>query len=87
MRLLKREAKVAFSRRVQPIWFRISKWIVFLTLIYRARTRPILRRWIKVLFLAGLGLHLFYRAKTKGWTQPWGGWDDLAAVPQDGRVN
>jgi len=27
----------------------------------------------------GLGLHLFYRWKTRAWTRPWGGWNDLAA--------
>jgi hypothetical protein len=41
--MLKREMRVAFSRKAQPIWFRVVKW------------------------------------KTKGWTQPWGGWNDLDA--------
>jgi hypothetical protein len=26
-----------------------------------------------------LTLHFIWRWKTKGWTQPWGGWNDLEA--------
>ena len=31
---IKREFKVAFSKETQPIWFRITKWIVFIGLAY-----------------------------------------------------
>jgi hypothetical protein len=82
MQSLKREARVAFSLRVQPLWFRLLKWTILLGLIKRARTRPAIWRWLAGLTVAGLGLHLFYRAKTRGWTRPWGGWHDLAAVRQ-----
>jgi hypothetical protein len=82
MHMLKREARVAFSLRAQPLWFRLAKWIVLLGLAQRARTQPMLWRWLLGMGVAGLGLHMFYRAKTHGWTRPWGGWNDLAAVQQ-----
>lgn len=76
---VRREWRVALSLRAQPLWFRISKWIVFLTLAVIFRRQPLF--WWCVLAIAGLGLglHLFYRWKTHCWTRPWGGWNDLAA--------
>lgn len=78
MDTFRRELRVAFSRRAQPVWFRVLKWVVFITLF---RLLPSGARWRVMLGLAtaGLGLHFFYRAKTHGWTRPWGGWDDLEA--------
>ena len=29
---IKREVRVAFSRNAQPLWFRITKWVVFVGL-------------------------------------------------------
>jgi hypothetical protein len=77
---LRREARVAFSMRAQPLWFRVTKWAVFLSLAAVFWRQPLF--WRCVLAVAGLGLslHLFYRWKTRAWTRPWGGWDDLAAV-------
>jgi hypothetical protein len=38
-------------------------------------------RWFRVWalggVLAGLTLHFIYRWKTRGWTEPWGGWADI----------
>ena len=38
-------------------------------------------RWfwpvLLVLLTVGLAVHFFYRWKTRAWTRPWGGWDDL----------
>ena len=77
--ILRREARIAFSLRAQPLWFRITKWTVFLALAIVFWRRPAF--WWCVLAVAGLGLglHLFYRWQTRVWTRPWGGWDDLAA--------
>ena len=36
------------------------------------------------LFGVAVGLHLLWRSKTKVWTQPWRGWNDVDAV-QRGR--
>ncbi|HEY1012415.1 MAG TPA: hypothetical protein VGE07_06885 [Herpetosiphonaceae bacterium] len=77
--VLKREVRIAFSRHAQPLWIRITKWIVLLSLAARARRHPRLWRWVVAMPLAGIMLHMVYRTKTKGWTQPWGGWNDLAA--------
>jgi hypothetical protein len=76
---LKREARVALSLRAQPLWFRILKWVIFIGLgVVLWRTRYFWWVFGGALCLA-LTLHLVWRWKTKGWTQPWGGWDDLDA--------
>jgi uncharacterized membrane protein YedE/YeeE len=36
--------------------------------------------WVLALFAAAMGLHLLWRAKTKRWTQPWRGWNDVATA-------
>ena len=74
---VKREMRVALSKKAQPVWFRIVKWVVIIivgTLLWRT---PYF--WWVVLgtLTAAVLLHAFWRWKTKGWTQPWGGWDDL----------
>jgi O-antigen/teichoic acid export membrane protein len=80
---LKREARVAFSKKAQPVWFRVTKWAVivaFALVFWRNRYF-----WWTLLglFVVGLILHLIWRWKTKGWTQPWGGWNDLEAGRKD----
>lgn len=76
---LRREVRVCFSRRGQPVWFRITKWIVLLTITWFLRRQPGLWFWLLGVAAAGLSLHLIYRIKTRAWTRPWGGWDDLEA--------
>lgn len=73
---IQRELKVAFSRNVQPIWFRILKWVLIITTFILFRHQP--HFWFRVLGVAVLAvaLHLFYRWKTRGWTRAWGGWND-----------
>ena len=29
-KVLEREARVAFSRRAQPVWFRVLKWVILI---------------------------------------------------------
>ena len=81
--VLKREARVALSKKAQPVWFRIAKWsvVVVFTLVYWRS----IYFWLTmlVLLVVALMLHLVWRWKTKGWTQPWGGWNDLDAGRQD----
>jgi hypothetical protein len=74
---LKREARVAFSRRAQPVWFRIAKWTIIIVLVAMFWRRPTFWLWVLAAFAASLALHLLWRWKTRGWTQPWGGWDDV----------
>jgi hypothetical protein len=76
----KREMRVAFSRRAQPVWFRLLKWIVIITLVFRFHGSP----WFwwytaGVLMLCAIA-HFIWRWKTKVWTQPWGGWSDVEAA-------
>jgi hypothetical protein len=76
---LRRERRVACSLRAQPLWFRITKWTVFLTLAALFWRQPLFWRCVLAAAALALCLHLFYRWKTRGWTRPWGGWNDLAA--------
>ncbi len=74
-----RELQVALSRQAQPVWFRVTTWVVFMGVtwwLYRTRW---FWGWIGGGVLAGSAVHLVYRWKTQGWTQPWGGWRDLEA--------
>jgi hypothetical protein len=81
--ILKREARVAFSRRAQPTWFRALKWIVILVAAAFLWRRAHFWWWVVGAFVASLMLHLVWRWKTKGWTQPWGGWNDVATASRD----
>ena len=77
--IVRRELRVAFSARAQPIWFRVVKWACILTGAAMFHDR----RWfcwtITSLAAVGTVMHFFYRWKTKAWTRAWGGWNDLAA--------
>ena len=81
---MKREIHVAFSRRAQPIWFRVLKWIGIIWATRRYRQKPGFWAWMLGLLGVALGLHFFYRSKTKGWTHAWGGWNDPAFVEHGG---
>jgi hypothetical protein len=74
---LKREARVALSLRAQPLWFRVLKWVIAIgvgTLLWRT---PYFWWVFAGALCLSLTLHSFWRWKTKGWTQPWGGWSDV----------
>jgi hypothetical protein len=80
---LKREARVAFSRHSQPIWFRLLKWVVALGLTAALWRTPYFWWWIAAAVSLGAAVHFIWRWKTRGWTQPWGGWSDVAAAKDD----
>ena len=82
MQHIRREIQVAFSLKAQPMWFRVFKWSVLLSVTARYRHRWWFPYGVGVAFVSGLALHGFYRWKTQGWTQAWGGWDDLPAAEQ-----
>lgn len=76
---VRRELRVALSRRAQPVWFRGIKWvtIVVLTVMF---WRQSTYWWCLLGFgIAAVGLHLLYRTKTRCWSRAWGGWNDLDA--------
>ena len=79
--VLEREARVAFSKKSQPVWFRIVKWTVFLGVSFILWRIGGARFWYWLLAatLAGVTVHLIWRWKTQGWSRPWGGWHDLEA--------
>jgi hypothetical protein len=77
--IIRREFRVAFSPRGQPVWFRIVKWTCIFTGVILFHDH----RWfwwtLAGLAVAGAAIHFLYRRKTKTWTRAWGGWNDLAA--------
>ena len=76
---LRRELRVALSRKAQPVWFRIAKWVVAVAVVWANWRSPVLAWWIAGGLVAGVSVHLLWRWKTRGWTRPWGGWSDLEA--------
>jgi hypothetical protein len=79
----KREVRVAFSLKAQPVWFRVLKWAVFIVLGALFWRSPLFWYCVLGVFALAVVLHMFWRRKTKGWTQAWGGWDDLEAGRQE----
>ncbi len=72
---IKRELQVAFSKRVQPVWARVLKYILLALFIYLIwHSRWFWEILISIFALAFL-LHFWYRYKTKRWTKSYGGWD------------
>jgi hypothetical protein len=82
---VKREMRVAFSRHAQPAWFRVLKWTILLGVIVRLWSHPYFWLWIFGALGLGLTVHFIWRWKTKGWTQPWGGWNDVQAAKEQGK--
>ncbi len=76
---LRREFRVAFSRRAQPVWFRIVKWTGICVGAVFFHDRREFWWTLAGLAAAGTALHFFYRWQTQTWTRAWGGWNDLAA--------
>ncbi len=77
LQAIRKELRVAFSKDAQPIWFRIAKWVIFLAVSRRLYGTKWFRGWISGGLIAGFTVHFVYRWKTRGWTRPWGGWDDV----------
>jgi hypothetical protein len=85
--VLKREMRVAFSRRAQPVWFRVSKWVVLVGVGAIFWRKPYFWLWVFAAFVLGLTVHFFWRWKTKGWSEPWGGWDDVETAGPRSRAD
>ena len=72
--VIRRELEVAFSKRSQPVWFRIVKYIIIAILVYLLWGS----RWFwivfGILFVFSLMLHFWYRYKTDGWRKSYGMW-------------
>ena len=76
---LRREARVAFSRKAQPVWFRILKWILGLAFVVLCYGAPWFWPLVATFVVTAFSIHFLYRWKTKTWTRAWGGWKDLEA--------
>lgn len=76
---IRRELRVVFSLRGQPLWFRILKWTCILVGIALFHDRDWFWRTLAGLAAMATASHFVYRWKTKVWTRAWGGWNDLAA--------
>ena len=74
--LLDTEWRVISSRKRSPLPLRLAKWAAFIAATRRLYGTKWFGAWVFGLPLAGVATHLLYRHKTRGWTQPWGGWDD-----------
>jgi hypothetical protein len=74
-KIIHREIEVAFSRHAQPLWFRIMKWVIIISLAYFLWNTPYLWWVMGILLIPALCLHFYYRYKTKAWTQSYGMWN------------
>jgi len=73
-KIIKRELEVAFSKHSQPIWFRISKYVLLSIVIYFFWGTRLLWIILLALFVLALLLHFWYRYKTHGWEKSYGLW-------------
>ena len=74
------ELRVALSRTAQPVWVRILKWMVIVSAVVYFGQAPHFWWGVAGVVALAASLHLLWRTKTKRWTQPWCGWNDLAAT-------
>jgi hypothetical protein len=56
------------------------KWVVLVALMVWLWRSPYFWWWIGGAFALGIAVHLVWRWKTKAWTQPWFGWNDVEAA-------
>ena len=72
--VIRRELEVAFSKRSQPVWFRIVKYIIIAILVYLLWGSHWFWIVFGILFVLSLMLHFWYRYKTDGWRKSYGMW-------------
>ncbi|EMO54067.1 hypothetical protein LEP1GSC172_3725 [Leptospira noguchii] len=73
-KIFKRELEVAFSKAGQPLWFRMLKYSLMFYLLYLLKDSEYLWPILITAFFISLTVHLWFRYKTKGWTQDYGPW-------------
>ena len=71
---IKRELEVAFSKRSQPVWFRILKYILLGGIMFFFWGTKLLWIILLIMFAFAMLLHFWYRYKTHGWTKSYGLW-------------
>jgi hypothetical protein len=63
---IKRELRIALSKRTQPTWVRATKWAVFLGIAAVLYGSNFFLYWVIGLPFVGILTHLLYRWKTRG---------------------
>lgn len=71
---IRREMEVAFSRHAQPVWFRLLKWAVFISVSFLLWDTDGFVTFVSLFVAGGITLHLIWRHNTQRWTRSWGGW-------------
>ena len=79
------ELRVALSPTAQPVWFRVLKWTLIIIAAWYFHNARYFWWCVLALFAVAIGLHLLWRSKTKVWTQPWHGWNDVDRVQRGAR--
>jgi hypothetical protein len=82
-KVLNRELEVAFSKKSQPIWFRIAKYAVLGMVIYFLWGTKWLWITLITLFVVAMVMHFWVRYKTNRWTKSYGLWDYDKNKPRD----
>jgi hypothetical protein len=80
---VEREIRIAASRRAQPVWFRVLKWVIAIAISTWLWSGPYFWFWILGGLFLSSTMHFIWRWKTKAWTQPWRGWNDLETAGKD----
>ena len=62
---------------------RLTKWTLFLVVAAALYQSRYFWLWTAGVLLLCIGIHLFYRWKTGGWTRAWGGWNELDFNDED----
>lgn len=71
-RLLQTEFRVAFHKESQPLWVRITKYLLLILFVFFFWNAPYFWWIFTGLLVGAILLHGFYRYKTKGWTRSYG---------------
>jgi len=71
---IKRELEVAFSKKAQPVWVRVLKYVLLGVIVYLFWGSNLLWIILIALFACALLVHFWVRYKTHGWTQSYGLW-------------
>ena len=80
---VRRELRVVLSLKTQSVRFRIGKWVAIIAIsLYLWRTSHFWW-WVAGAVAVGLAVHFIWRWRTRGWTQPWGGWDDTETANRE----
>jgi hypothetical protein len=80
---LKREYEVAFSKRSQPVWFRVAKYFLLGVIVYLLWGTRWLWITLGIMVILALVMHFWVRYKTNGWKKSYGLWDYEKNKPRD----